>query len=58
MDAGLERVARGSLQIQDAKNRYLGTIAQLFRAISSHLRYISTIRKNLVKQQYLLHISW
>jgi len=36
---------------------YLGTIAQLCRAISSQLRHISTIRKKLVKQQYLLHMS-
>jgi len=30
------------------KNRHLGTIAQLFRAISSQLRHISTIGKNLL----------
>jgi len=30
------------------KNRYLGTIAQLCRAISSQLRHISTIGKNLL----------
>jgi len=29
----------------DAKNRYLGTIAQLCRAISSQLRHASTIGK-------------
>ena len=40
-----------------AKNRYLGTIAQLCRAISSELRHISTIEKKLVKQQYLPHMS-
>jgi len=40
-----------------AKNRHLGTIAQLCRAISSQLRHISTIGKKLVKQQYLLHMS-
>ena len=39
---------RGSLQIQDAKNRHLGTIAQLCRAISSQLRHVSTIGKNLL----------
>ena len=33
-----------------------GTIAQLCRAISSQLRHISTIGKELVKQQYLLHM--
>ena len=36
-----------------AKNRHLGTIAQLFRAISSQLRHVSTVWKKLVKQQYL-----
>jgi len=40
----------------DAKNRHLGTIAQLCRAISSQLRHVSTIGK-LIKQQYVLHIS-
>jgi len=39
-----------------AKNRNLGTIAQLCRAISSQLRHLSTIVKKLVKQQYLLHV--
>ena len=31
-----------------AKNRHLGTIAQLRRAISSQLRHVSTIGKNLL----------
>jgi len=35
----------------------LGTIAQLCRVISFQLRHVSTIGKNLVKQQYLLHKS-
>jgi len=35
------------------KNRHLGTIAQICRAISSQLRHVSTIGKKLVKQQYL-----
>jgi len=43
--------------MQDPKNRHLGTIAQLCRAISSQLRHVSTIGKKLVKQQYLLHVS-
>ena len=34
---------------------HLGTIAQLYRAISSQLRYVSTIGKTVVKQQYLPH---
>jgi len=41
----------------DAKNRHLSTIPQLCWAIFSQLRHISTIRKKLVKQQYLLHMS-
>ena len=60
-DAGLKPDARGTLKTQDAKkvakNRHLGTIAQLFRAISSQLRHVSTIEKKLVKQQYVLHMS-
>ena len=50
----------GSLKIQDAKvpkNRHLGTIAQLCRAISSQLRHVSTIGKKHVKQQYVLQMS-
>jgi len=39
------------------KNRQLGTIAQLYRAISSQLMHVSTIGKNLFKQQYLLHMT-
>jgi len=35
----------------------LGTIAQLCWVISSQPRHISTIGKQLVKQQYLLHMS-
>jgi len=40
-----------------SKNRHLGTIPQLCRAISSQLWHVSTIRKKLVKQQYLLYMS-
>jgi len=39
------------------KNRHLGTIPQLCRAISSQLSHVSTIEKKLFKQQYLLHMS-
>jgi len=46
--AGLKCAARGSLEIQDAKNRHFGTIAQLCWAISSELRHVSTIGKNLL----------
>jgi len=44
-NAGLKCTARGSLQMQDAKTRRQGTIAQLCRAISSQLRHISIIGK-------------
>ena len=37
-----------------AKNRLLGTIVQICRAISSQLRHVSTIGKKIVKQQYVL----
>ena len=40
-----------------AKIRHLGIIAQLCRAISLQLRHVSTIGKNHVKHQYLLHMS-
>jgi len=40
-----------------AKNRHLGTIAQICLAISSQLRHVSTVRKKLVKQQYVLQMS-
>ena len=33
-DAGLKRAARGSPKTEDAKNRHLGNIVQLYRAIS------------------------
>jgi len=36
------------VKIQDAENRHLGTIAQLCPAISSQLRHVSTIGKNLL----------
>ena len=39
---------RGSLEIQDTKNRHFRTIAQLHRAIPSELRHVSTIGKNLL----------
>jgi len=45
LNACLKCAARDSLQIQDAKNRHFGTIAQLCRAVSSQLRHVSTIGK-------------
>jgi len=38
-------------EIQDARNRHLGTIAQLYRAVSSQLRHIWTIGKNLLNSK-------
>jgi len=35
------------------KIRQLGIVAQICRAISSHVRHVSTIGKKLVKDQYL-----
>ena len=51
------RLAANTGRKKVAKNRHLGTIAQLRRAISSQLRHVSTTGKKLVKQQYLLHMS-
>ena len=38
------------------KNHHLRTIAQLCRAVSSHLRHVLTIWRKLVTQQYLPHM--
>ena len=51
------RCAENTGRKRSPKIRHLTTIAQLCRAISSHLRHILTIGKKLVKQQYLLHMS-
>ena len=51
------RLAENTESKKLPKIHHLGTIAQLCRAISLQLRHVSTIRKNLVKQQYLLHMS-
>jgi len=50
------RLAANTGRKKVAKNRHLGTIAQLCRAISSQLRHVSTIGKKFFKQQYLLHM--
>jgi len=42
------RLAANTGRKKVAKNRHLGTIAQLCRAISSQLRHVSTIGKNLL----------
>jgi len=47
------RLAGNTGPKKSPKNRHLGTIAQLCRAISSQLRHLATIGKKLVKQQYL-----
>jgi len=41
----------------DAKNRYLGTMAQLYLTISSQTRHVSITGEKTVKQQYFLHMS-
>ena len=47
------RLAANTGRKKVAKNRHLGTIPQLCRAISSQLRHVSTIGKKFVKQQWL-----
>ena len=47
------QVAENTERKKVAKNRHLGTIAQVCRAISSQLRHVSTIGKNRVKLQYV-----
>ena len=42
------RLAGNTGRKNDAKNRHLRTIAQLCRAISSQLRHVTTIGKNLL----------
>jgi len=41
------RLAANTGRKKLAKNRHLGTIAQLWRAISSQLKHVSTIGKKL-----------
>ena len=47
-NACLKCAACGSLEIQDAKNCHFSTIAQLCRAVSTQLKHVSTIGKNLL----------
>jgi len=49
------RFAENAARKKSPKCRYLSPIPKLCPALSSQLRHVSTIRKNLVKQQYLLH---
>jgi len=50
------RLAKNTGHKKSPKICHLGTITQLSPAISSHLRYVLTIGKKPVKQQYLLHM--
>jgi len=51
------QLAENTGRKKSPKNRHLGTIAQLCRAMSLQLRHVPTIGEKLVKQQYLLHVS-
>jgi len=51
------RLAENTGRKKVAKNRHLGTIAQLCPVISSQLRHVLIIGKKLVKQQYVLQMS-
>ena len=46
--ACLKCAARSSMEMQVPKNCHMGTIAEICRAVSSQLRHISTIGKNLL----------
>jgi len=48
LNACLKYAARGSLKIQDANNRHFGTIAQICLAVSSQLRHVLTVGKNVL----------
>jgi len=51
------RLAENTGRKKVAKNRHLGTITQICRAVSSQLSHVSTIgKKKLGKQQYVLHM--
>ena len=50
------RLAGNTGRKKSPKIHHLCIIAQLCRATSSQLRHVSTIRRKLVKQQYLLHM--
>ena len=49
------RLTENIARKKSRKSRHLGTIPKLCPTISSQLRHVSTIGKNLVKQWYLLH---
>jgi len=55
------RLAENTGRKNRQKNQHLGTITQLCRAVTAvsfQSRHVSTIGKKLVKQQYLLHMSY
>jgi len=59
-NAGLKRAARGSLKIQNAKNRQKSPSGHHPTTLSGYIfasNHVSTIGKTLVQQQYLLHMS-
>jgi len=51
------RLAENTGHRKSSKNRHLGTIAQICRAISSQLRHISTTGKNLLNSNISLTCS-
>jgi len=52
-DAGLKSAARGSLKMQDAKNRQKSPSAHHRTTLSSYIFATKAQSENLVKQQYL-----
>ena len=50
------RLVENTGRKKSPKIRYLGTIAQIYRAVSSQLRHISTFTKKHVEQQYLIYV--
>jgi len=59
-DAGLKRAARGSLEMQDPKNRQNATFWHHFTTLSGYIfatkAHIDNRKKN-VKEQYVLQMS-
>jgi len=51
------RLAANTGRKNYAKDRHLRTIAHVSRAIHSQLRHVSTIRKNLLNNNNVLHMS-
>jgi len=51
------RLAENTGRKKMPSNRHLGTIVQLWRAISSQLRHVSTIGKKLINEQYVIRMS-